>query len=123
MKSRLFVLLCVSLFLALGVTAACSSGEGDSDEQSLPTATEPAPEAPAETAETTEPRDDDDELTAEEYFQRFDAIDADVDAKLEALLEDFPFPEGDEGSFSEEDLRVVKDVTDRSAEVSIGLEE
>ncbi len=55
MKSRLFVLLCVSLFLALGVTAACSSGDGDSAEQSLPTATEPAPEAPAETAETTEP--------------------------------------------------------------------
>ncbi len=44
MKSRLIVLLCVSLFLALGVTAACSSGDGDSDEQSLPTATEPAPD-------------------------------------------------------------------------------
>ena len=52
-----------------------------------------------------------DELTVEEYFQRFDAIDAEVDAKLEALLEVFPFPEGDEGSFSEEDLPLVKDVT------------
>ena len=99
MKSRLFVLLWVSLFLALGVTAACSSGDGDSDEQSSPTAAEtaaegngpvnaqPAPEAPAE---TTEPRDDDDELTLEDYFQQVDELEDDFNARIGALEGQFP---------------------------------
>lgn len=32
----------------------------------------------------------DDRLTLEEYFERFEAIDAELDAKLEALFEAFP---------------------------------
>ena len=53
---------------------------------------------------------DDDRLTLEEYFQRFEAIDADVDATFEALFEDFP-DEGEEERFSnEENLPFFKDL-------------
>ena len=52
----------------------------------------------------------DGKLTLEEYFQRFEAIDADVDAKFEALFEDFP-DEGKEGLASnEENLLLLKGV-------------
>ncbi len=51
-----------------------------------------------------------DELTLEEYFQRFEAIDADVDAKFETLYADFP-DEGEEEFFSnEEDLPFFKEL-------------
>ncbi len=49
-----------------------------------------------------------DELTLEEYFQRLKAIDADVDAKFEALFEVFA-DEGEEDLFSdEENLPLLK---------------
>ncbi len=52
----------------------------------------------------------DDELSLEEYFQRLEAIDADVDAKFEALFENFP-DEGEEELFSnEENLPFLKEL-------------
>ncbi len=50
----------------------------------------------------------DDRLTVEEYFERFEAIDADVDAKFEALFDDVP-DDGEEDLFSnEENLLLLK---------------
>jgi hypothetical protein len=52
----------------------------------------------------------DDRLTLEEYFERWEAIDADVDAKFEALYEDFP-DEGEDELFSnEENLQFLKGI-------------
>ena len=52
----------------------------------------------------------DDRLTLEEYFERFEAIDADVDAKFEALFDDVP-DDGDEDLFSnEENLQLFKEI-------------
>jgi hypothetical protein len=52
----------------------------------------------------------DDKLTLEEYFEQFQVIDADVDAKFETLYEDFP-DEGEEELFSnEENLPLFKEI-------------
>jgi hypothetical protein len=52
----------------------------------------------------------DDRLTLEEYFERFEAIDADVDAKFEALFDDVP-DDGEEDLFSnEENLQLFKEI-------------
>ncbi len=51
-----------------------------------------------------------DELTLEEYFERAEAIDAEADAKFEALYADFP-DEGEEELFSnEENLPFLKNL-------------
>ena len=55
--------------------------------------------------------DGDDRLTLEEYFVRFEAIDADVDARFEALYEDFPDEGEEEELFSnEENLRLLLEI-------------
>ncbi len=51
-----------------------------------------------------------DELTLEEYFERFEAIDADVDAKFESLYEDFPDEDDEEFFSNEENLPVLKEI-------------
>ena len=52
----------------------------------------------------------DDRLTLEEYFERFEAIDVDLDANLEALFEDFP-DDGEDDPFSnEENLALLKGI-------------
>ncbi len=53
--------------------------------------------------------DGDDRLTLDEYFERFEAIDADFDAKFEALFEDFPDEEEEELFSNEENLRLLKE--------------
>ena len=54
--------------------------------------------------------DGDDRLTLEDYFERFEAIDADVDAKFEALYEDFPDEGEEEFLSSEENLPLFKEI-------------
>ena len=52
----------------------------------------------------------DDKLTLEEYFERFEAIDADVDAKFETLYEDFPDEDDEEFFSNEENLPLLKEI-------------
>ncbi len=52
----------------------------------------------------------DGKLTLEEYFQRFEAIDADVDAKFETLYADFPDEDDEEFFSNEENLPLLKEI-------------
>ena len=55
--------------------------------------------------------DGDDRLTLEKYFERFEAINADIDARFEALYEDFPDEGEEEELFSnEENLRLLLEI-------------
>lgn len=51
-----------------------------------------------------------DQLALEEYFERFETIDADADAKFEALYDDFP-DEGEDDLFAdEENIQLLKEI-------------
>ena len=57
--------------------------------------------------------DGEDPLTLEEYFERFEAIDVDLDAKFEALYEDFPEEAFEDDVFpteTEENVQLLKGV-------------
>ena len=53
---------------------------------------------------------DGESLTLEEYFARFEAIDADVDQQVEALFADFPDVSDEEFFSNEENLPLLKSI-------------